>query len=554
MKKIVLLFCMTLTLLADDGKYLLLKSFPYHLNVSADMKGNDFVHAAGLFIKNCSCPEGNSIREKYELERDSYIEHLTKRVLTVEYPELVKFIQDEFKKDLSVLEKKFLQHTSLQIAARKGKAREIPSYKCLWHAMLLAERGSVTAQIALLYKKDSCFSSSQREAVAQELFRAGYTEAYVALGTYYKFCGNKKKAAEYLAMTGLIKKLPKPISYIDIDGYDFLKNNDIYVFDDFPFSQKIFDSSFDEFKQAVVQDKDLRNKLLFFISNCSCKENKKLIDSIDAVLDGNADKEVLIQKLWEAAEVVRGEYKRPLTGMKWKIMTKTCLEGNPLKPEIPFYQCKWHAVVLAERGLVQAQLALLYQTDFMITAKNRVNMATELFEAGYLDAFIAMGAVCRRKAADRKAALSYFKDVLTKDRNNAVAASEFLETLKAMGDLDESSKTYAALCRNAADKNYYLAVRVFALFFAKDEQTKEQYLIRAAKIAKDKCRANSSTQVVQWESELKKLKMELDSLHRAAQNFQRSYPAKTRSSGGGNNYRDRGLHKLSIFDKRRKIR
>mgnify|MGYP004634410207 CR=1 FL=1 len=198
MKKAIFIFCavFAVSLFAEEVKLHVLKSFPMNLNVSADTYEGNFVYAVGFFIKNCSCPEGDEVRNKYKLKRYSTIDHLSKKQLMEKYPDVIKFIQDEFDVGVPTLEKEMVIQKTVQIKMLRLKL-EIPAYSCLWHAMVLAERGSVTAQLALLYQKGSYLTPTQRRNIAKELFNAGYMEAYVAMGRYYELRKNKEKAQEY---------------------------------------------------------------------------------------------------------------------------------------------------------------------------------------------------------------------------------------------------------------------------------------------------------------------------------------------------------------------
>lgn len=214
MKKAIFIFCaaFAVSLFAEEVKLHILKSFPMNLNVSADTYEGNFVYAVGLFIKNCSCPEGDEVRNKYKLKRYSTIDHLSKKQLMEKYPDVIKFIQDEFDVGLPTLEKEMLTQKTVQINSKK---REIPAYRCLWHAMVLAERGSVTAQLALLYQKGSYLSPAQRRNIAKELFNAGYMEAYVAMGRYYELRKNKEKAQEYFEKANPVEEPVEEVARVE---------------------------------------------------------------------------------------------------------------------------------------------------------------------------------------------------------------------------------------------------------------------------------------------------------------------------------------------------
>ncbi len=358
--------------------------------------------------------------------------------------------------------------------------REIPAYRCLWHAMVLAERGSVTAQLALLYQKGSYLSSAQRRNIAKELFNAGHMEAYVAMGRYYELRKNKEKAQEYFAEA----------YYMDV----------VHVLKEFPISQNILE----ELLSKPKTTKGISRILSCFMSYCSCQEYEDLRKSLEKEFKGkNAEK--IMQKILQFSDLIQCEYNKPLKELSRKIMITTHLRFNFLKTEIPYYNCTWHAIILAERGLVQAQLALLYQDNLsLISYPERVKMATELFEAGYPEAFVALGNVCRN--FDKKLALAYYYKAEQVQKNNAATLYEMLETFKEMGLWEKDPKTFSAICQEAADKNYYLAVKEFAFSFASDPWTQKIYLLKAAEIAKKnmKKKPKSSLWIV-WENELKQI-------------------------------------------------
>lgn len=217
MKKAIFIFCaaFAVSLFAEEVKLHILKSFPMNLNVSADTYEGNFVYAVGFFIKNCSCPEGDEVRNKYKLKRYSTIDHLSKKQLMEKYPDVIKFIQDEFDVGLPTLEKEMLMLKTVQIKMLDSSKREIPAYRCLWHAMVLAERGSVTAQLALLYQKGSYLTPTQRRNIAKELFNAGYMEAYVAMGRYYELRKNKEKAQEYFEKANPVAKSVEQVTRVE---------------------------------------------------------------------------------------------------------------------------------------------------------------------------------------------------------------------------------------------------------------------------------------------------------------------------------------------------
>ena len=221
MKKAIFIFCaaFAVSLFAEEVKLHILKSFPMNLNVSADTYEGNFVYAVGLFIKNCSCPEGDEVRNKYKLKRYSTIDHLSKKQLMEKYPDVIKFIQDEFDVGLPTLEKEMLIQKTVQIKMLDSSKREIPAYRCLWHAMVLAERGSVTAQLALLYQKGSYLSPAQRRNIAKELFDAGYMEAYVAMGRYYELRKNKEKAQEYFEKANPVEEPVEEVARVEQPKY-----------------------------------------------------------------------------------------------------------------------------------------------------------------------------------------------------------------------------------------------------------------------------------------------------------------------------------------------
>lgn len=217
MKKAIFIFCaaFAVSLFAEEVKLHILKSFPMNLNVSADTYEGNFVYAVGLFIKNCSCPEGDEVRNKYKLKRYSTIDHLSKKQLIEKYPDIIKFIQEEFDVGLPTLEKEMLIQKTVQIKMLDSSKREIPAYRCLWHAMVLAERGSVTAQLALLYQKGSYLSPAQRRNITKELFDAGYMEAYVAMGRYYELRKNKEKVQEYFEKANPVEEPVEEVARVE---------------------------------------------------------------------------------------------------------------------------------------------------------------------------------------------------------------------------------------------------------------------------------------------------------------------------------------------------
>lgn len=289
--------------------------------------------------------------------------------------------------------------------------------------------------------------------------------------------------------------------------------DDVHVLKDFPISQKMPKLSKDALKLllSMPNEKRISGILSCFMTYCSCQEYEPLKKSLKKEMNaGNAEN--LMQKILQVSDFIQGEYNKPLKELSRKIMTTWNLSFDLLKVEIPHYNCKWHAIVLAERGLVQAQLALLYQNDPLISYPERVKMATELFDAGYPEAFVALGNFCRR--FDRKLALTYYYKATQLQKNNAATLYEMLEVFKEMGLWEKDPKTFSAICQEAADKNYYLAVKEFAFSFANNSLIKEKYLLKAAEMAKDNMKKKPRNPVWtgRWENELKQINKALKDL------------------------------------------